>query len=215
MKRLIHSALCIALCSIAAIATCNAENKFKPVKSLPKGEKAHRWQQQLKWGVDAYAIVFPELKLVGWREAGTLSNQSEVDNFLKEGVAMDRMYGYTIYDENRRPKPETKRYIPCDTLLLSVGLLPENELDNFENFDYTIINRQNEFDEFFKTHQTFNVFVFMEKYPYITNVMEIFSDEEQWYIILDPLEGAYSYKVYPLSDELAKEICEFYGIAYE
>ena len=104
MKRLIHSALCIALCSIAAIATCNAENKFKPVKSLPKGEKAHRWQQQLKWGVDAYAIVFPELKLVGWREAGTLSNQSEVDNFLKEGVAMDRMYGYTIYDENRRPK---------------------------------------------------------------------------------------------------------------
>lgn len=72
-----------------------------------------------------------------------------------------------------------------------------------------------EFDEFSKTHQIFNVFVFMEKYPYITNVMEIFSDEEQWYIILDPLDGAYSYKAYPLSDELAREICEFYGIAYE
>ena len=96
--------MCIALCSIVAIATCNAENKFKPVKSLPKGEKAHRWQQQIKWSADANNIVFPELKLVGWREAGTLNTQSEVDNFLKEGVAMDRMYGYTIYDENRRPK---------------------------------------------------------------------------------------------------------------
>ena len=104
MKRLIHSALCIALCSIAAIATCNAENKFKPVKSLPKGEKAHRWQQQIRWSADANDIVFPELKLVGWREAGTLNTQSEVDNFLKEGVAMDRMYGYTIYDENHKPK---------------------------------------------------------------------------------------------------------------
>ena len=32
----------------------------------------------------------------------------------------------------------------------------ENELDNFENFDYTIINRQNEFDEFFKKIHYFN-----------------------------------------------------------
>ena len=31
-------------------------------------------------------------------------------------------------DENRRVKEETKRYIPCDTLLLSCGLIPENEL---------------------------------------------------------------------------------------
>ena len=30
----------------------------------------------------------------------------------------------------------------------------ESELDNFENFDYTIINRQNEFDEFFKDINT-------------------------------------------------------------
>ena len=96
--------MCIALCSIVAIATCNAENKFKPVKSLPKGEKAHRWQQQIRWCADANDIVFPELKLVGWREAGTLSNQSEMDNFLKEGAAMDRMYGYTTYDENHKPK---------------------------------------------------------------------------------------------------------------
>ena len=31
-------------------------------------------------------------------------------------------------DGSRRPIPGTERRIPCDTLLLSVGLLPENEL---------------------------------------------------------------------------------------
>ena len=31
-------------------------------------------------------------------------------------------------DENRKPIPETEWLIPCDTLLLSVGLIPENEL---------------------------------------------------------------------------------------
>ncbi|MGI6665015.1 MAG: NAD(P)/FAD-dependent oxidoreductase [Christensenellaceae bacterium] len=31
-------------------------------------------------------------------------------------------------DENRKPKPETATEIACDTLLLSVGLIPENEL---------------------------------------------------------------------------------------
>lgn len=41
-----------------------------------------------------------------------------------------RLEGVTIakVDENRRPIEETKQYIPCDTLLLSVGLIPENEL---------------------------------------------------------------------------------------
>ena len=31
-------------------------------------------------------------------------------------------------DEDRRPLPETEWEVPCDTLLLSVGLIPENEL---------------------------------------------------------------------------------------
>lgn len=41
-----------------------------------------------------------------------------------------RVEGVTIaeVDENRCVKKETKRYIPCDTLLLSCGLIPENEL---------------------------------------------------------------------------------------
>lgn len=42
----------------------------------------------------------------------------------------ERLEGVTIakVDEHRRPIPETREYIPCDTLLLSVGLIPENEL---------------------------------------------------------------------------------------
>jgi len=42
----------------------------------------------------------------------------------------ERVEGVTIakVDENRRPIAETREFIPCDTLLLSVGLIPENEL---------------------------------------------------------------------------------------
>lgn len=42
----------------------------------------------------------------------------------------DRVTGVTIaqVDENRRPIESTRQYISCDTLLLSVGLIPENEL---------------------------------------------------------------------------------------
>lgn len=42
----------------------------------------------------------------------------------------ERLEGVTIaqVDSSRRIIEETKRYIPCDTLLLSVGLIPENEL---------------------------------------------------------------------------------------
>jgi len=41
-----------------------------------------------------------------------------------------RVEGVTVakVDERRNPIESTKRYIPCDTLLLSVGLIPENEL---------------------------------------------------------------------------------------
>ena len=42
----------------------------------------------------------------------------------------DRVEGVVIaeVDEKLRPKKETEQLIACDTLLLSVGLLPENEL---------------------------------------------------------------------------------------
>ena len=42
----------------------------------------------------------------------------------------ERLEGVTIakVDEQRRPIEETREFIPCDTLLLSCGLIPENEL---------------------------------------------------------------------------------------
>lgn len=42
----------------------------------------------------------------------------------------ERLEGVTIakVDERRRPIEQTEEYIECDTLLLSVGLIPENEL---------------------------------------------------------------------------------------
>ncbi len=42
----------------------------------------------------------------------------------------DRLSGVTIakVDENRNPIPGTEQHFDCDTLLLSVGLIPENEL---------------------------------------------------------------------------------------
>lgn len=49
----------------------------------------------------------------------------------------DRLEGVTIakVDENRKPIEETKEFIKCDTLLLSVGLIPENELTRKANVE--------------------------------------------------------------------------------
>ena len=43
---------------------------------------------------------------------------------------IERLEGVTIanVDEHRQPIPGTEQYVECDTLLLSVGLIPENEL---------------------------------------------------------------------------------------
>ena len=66
----------------------------------------------------------------------------------------ERVEGVTIakVDERRRPIEETREYIPCDTLLLSVGLIPENELtksadvsiDRITNGAYVDQDRQTE-----------------------------------------------------------------------
>ena len=49
----------------------------------------------------------------------------------------ERLTGVTIarVDENKKPIPDTKEYIACDTLLLSVGLIPENELAKFAGIE--------------------------------------------------------------------------------
>ena len=53
----------------------------------------------------------------------------------------ERLEGVTIaqVDENRKPMNETREFIPCDTLLLSVGLIPENELSKAAKVDLSPI----------------------------------------------------------------------------
>ena len=49
----------------------------------------------------------------------------------------ERLSGVTVarVDENRRPIPGTEIHFDCDTLLLSVGLIPENELSQGAEVD--------------------------------------------------------------------------------
>ncbi|HBF39333.1 MAG TPA: pyridine nucleotide-disulfide oxidoreductase [Firmicutes bacterium] len=49
----------------------------------------------------------------------------------------ERVTGITFakVDENRKPILNTEKLIPCDTLLLSVGLIPENELSKKANLE--------------------------------------------------------------------------------
>ncbi len=42
-------------------------------------------------------------------------------------------------DENKKPIPETEQYLECDTLLLSVGLIPENELTRKDGIEMSRI----------------------------------------------------------------------------
>ncbi|KAA0003236.1 MAG: FAD-dependent oxidoreductase [Thermoplasmata archaeon] len=49
---------------------------------------------------------------------------------IVEIVGKRRVEGVFVakVDENFKPIEETKRFVPCDTLILAVGLIPENEL---------------------------------------------------------------------------------------
>lgn len=67
----------------------------------------------------------------------------------------ERLEGVTIakVDENRRPIEGTEEYIPCDTLLLSVGLIPENELSKKSNVELSRITNGPVVNESFETNQ--------------------------------------------------------------
>lgn len=65
----------------------------------------------------------------------------------------DRLEGVTIakVDDHRKPIVGTEEYIPCDTLLLSVGLLPENELSRKANVKLSRVTGGPEVDESMQT----------------------------------------------------------------
>ncbi|MBW9147344.1 NAD(P)/FAD-dependent oxidoreductase [Clostridium sp. CM027] len=65
----------------------------------------------------------------------------------------DRLCGVTIaqVDDHRKPIKGTEEYIACDTLLLSVGLLPENELSRKANVKLSRVTGGPEVDESMQT----------------------------------------------------------------
>lgn len=61
----------------------------------------------------------------------------------------DRVEAVSIaeVDNHRRPIPETEVLIPCDTLLLSVGLIPENELSKAAGVELDPVTKGAKVDE--------------------------------------------------------------------
>lgn len=65
----------------------------------------------------------------------------------------DRLEGVTVanVDEHLKPIPSTEEYIPCDTLMLSVGLIPENELSKNAGIELDRITNGPSVDEYRET----------------------------------------------------------------
>ncbi len=65
----------------------------------------------------------------------------------------DRLEGVTIanVDEKGKPIPGTEEYIVCDTLLLSVGLIPENELSKDVGVELDTVTNGPVVDEYRQT----------------------------------------------------------------
>ena len=69
-------------------------------------------------------------------------------------VGKDRLEGlyYAEVGADRRPKPETEKFVECDTLLLSVGLIPENDLVSNMNIEMSPITTGAVVDEYRQTN---------------------------------------------------------------
>lgn len=65
----------------------------------------------------------------------------------------ERLEGVTIadVDERLRPIPGTERFVECDTLLLSIGLIPENELTRMAGIELDRITNGAVVDEYRQT----------------------------------------------------------------
>ena len=68
-------------------------------------------------------------------------------------VGNERVEGVYIaqVDKDKKPIPETEEFIPCDTLLLSVGLIPENELSRGADVKISRITKRPEVNQYMQT----------------------------------------------------------------
>lgn len=65
----------------------------------------------------------------------------------------ERLEGVTVanVDEHLKPIPGTEEYIPCDTLMLSIGLIPENELSKNAGIQLDTVTNGPVVDEYRET----------------------------------------------------------------
>ena len=77
--------------------------------------------------------------------------------YLKHAVTrvhgQDRLEGVTVsqVDNRRAPVAGTERFVPCDTLLLAVGLIPENELSRMAGIAIDPVTNGPVIDEMYQT----------------------------------------------------------------
>lgn len=78
----------------------------------------------------------------------------KLSHTITEIHGKDRVTGVTVcaVDERRNPIPETAEYIECDTVLLSVGLIPENELSKSASVALDPVTSGAVVDEFRETN---------------------------------------------------------------
>lgn len=108
----------------------------------------------------------------------------------------ERLTGVTIakVDEKRAPIPGTERYIACDTLLLSVGLIPENELTTQAGIPLHSVtngaavdeNRQTSVPGIFACGNVLHVHDLVD---YVSEEGEIAGNAAADYILQSPLSG--------------------------
>jgi len=110
----------------------------------------------------------------------------------------ERLEGVTIanVDENLKPIPGTEQYIECDTLLLSVGLIPENELSNGVGIELDRVTGGPTVDEYRETcHKGIfacgNVLQVHDLVDYVTEESKIAGKGAANYIFGKKQEGTY------------------------
>jgi pyruvate/2-oxoglutarate dehydrogenase complex dihydrolipoamide dehydrogenase (E3) component len=110
----------------------------------------------------------------------------------------ERLEGVTIanVDEKLKPIPGTEQYIECDTLLLSVGLIPENELSNGVGIELDRVTGGPVVDEYRETlHKGIfacgNVLQVHDLVDYVTEESKIAGKGAANYIFGKKNEGTY------------------------
>ena len=110
----------------------------------------------------------------------------------------DRLEGVTVanVDEHLKPIPGTEEYIPCDTLMLSVGLIPENELSKNAGIELDRITNGPSVDEYRETlHKGVfacgNVLQVHDLVDYVTEESQIAGEGAAKFIKGDKKSGDY------------------------